>query len=202
MNKIKIISVDFQKDFTSEKWICYEPRKSVKFIKETLIPFLRDKGIKISEIISDYRLPRFWGSLNLCVPGNFGFESEIPEDIKSEKIWIKSENSPIWTRKNVGKANKTPGLTYQDPKAFKQWIESEIWPPKNVEEVILIGLTIDRCVLCAAQELKRHGYKVKVLEEAVDAYSGSQKEKKQIINSPPLTNWAKGISWKMFKERL
>ncbi len=198
MNKIKIISVDFQKDFTPEKWIYYEPRKSVKFIKETLIPFLRDKGIKIS----DYRLPRSWRSLNLCVPGNFGFKSEIPEDVKLEKIWIKSENSPIWTRKNIRKANKTPGLTYQDPKAFKQWIESEIWPLKNVEEVIFIGLTIDRWVLCTAQELKWQGYKVKILEEAVDAYSGSQKEKKQIINSPPLTNWAKGISWKMLKERL
>ena len=32
--KTKIISIDFQKDFTAEGGICYKPRPSVDFVKK------------------------------------------------------------------------------------------------------------------------------------------------------------------------
>ena len=78
-----IIAIDFQKDFTSKKGIAYEKRKSVNFIKNTLIKYLRKNKITISEIISDYRQPRPGDRGDLCRPGEKGFKSEIPKDIKN-----------------------------------------------------------------------------------------------------------------------
>lgn len=199
MSRIKIISVDFQKDFTSKEGICYKPRRSVKFVKETLVPFLRKHNIKIAEIISDYRQPRPGDTGDLCHPGEDGYESEIPGDVKNRNIWIKCMNSPVWIRKNIGLANKKPGLPYQDSYAFNKWLKKVVG---NANEVVLFGLTIDCCVFCTAQELSWRGYKVLILEEAVDSYSGNQQEKKQIIYNPPLTNWAKAISWKTLRCKL
>jgi len=202
MSKIKIIAVDLQKDFTSKGGICYNPRKSVKFVKEIFIPFLRKNNIKVAEIVSDYRQPRPGDRGNLCHPGKKGYESEIPNDVKLKNIWIKCMNSPIWTRKNIGLANKKPGLPYENPKAFDKWLNKVIGKPEIGMEVVLIGLTVDCCVLCMAQELSWRGYKIKILEEAVDTYSGSSQEKKQILSNPPLTNWAKSISWKTLGGKL
>ena len=202
MSKIKIISVDFQKDFTAKGGICYEPRPSVAFIKEILVPFLRENNIKISEIISDYRSPRPGGRDDCCHPGKRGYESEIPKDIKYENVWVKSMNSHVWTRKNAGLAGKKPGIPYQNPNSFNRWLEKSIGKPKDVDEIVLIGLTIDCCVLCTAQELEWRGYTVKILEEAVDSYSGNQKEKKQILHNQPLENWAKTISWKKLQKKV
>ena len=80
--KTKIISIDFQKDFTAEGGICHKPRPSVDFVKNTLVPYLTEKKIKIAEIISDYRQPRPGGRGNCCRPGEWGYESEIPESAK------------------------------------------------------------------------------------------------------------------------
>ena len=49
--KIKIISVDFQKDYTARGGICYKPRPAVDFVKNTFIPYLKENNIKIAEII-------------------------------------------------------------------------------------------------------------------------------------------------------
>jgi len=108
-------------------------------------------------------------------------------------------NSPIWIRKNIGNPKNKPGLPYQDTKKFTRWLNTTIGKPTDVDEVILIGLTIDCCVFCTAQELK-WGYKVRILKEAVYAYSGNQKEKIQILNNKPLRNWAKHIMWNEFKK--
>jgi len=202
MSRIKFISVDFQNDFSSKGGICYKPRQSVEFVKNTLVPFLREHNIKIAEIISDYRQPRRRDTGNCCHPGEWGYESEIPQDVKLKAVWIKCLNSPVWTRKNIGLANKKPGLPFQDPIAFNKWIEKNVGKPENVDEVVLIGLTVDCCVLCTAQELNWRGYNVKILEEAVDAYSGNPQEKKQILNNVPLANWAKAVSWKVLKGKL
>ena len=199
---IKIISVDMQKEFSAEGGKHYMPHESVKFIKDTLIPFLRENKLKVAEIISDYRQPRPGDLDDSTRPGENGYESEIPEDVKIKKIWIKCMNSPIWTRKNIGKANKKPGIPYHDPKAFGKWLDSTIGKPEEVNEVVLIGLTIDCCVFCTAQELKWRGYTVKILQEAVDVYSADQKEKEIILNNPPLLNWAKTISWEKLKLNL
>ncbi|MBU1252091.1 MAG: isochorismatase family protein [Nanoarchaeota archaeon] len=201
MNKIKIISVDFQKDFTSKEGICFRPRKSVRFVKETLVPFLNKNNIKIAEIISDYRQPRPGDRGDCCHPGKEGYESEVPKEVKIKPSWIKCMNSPIWTRRNIGIKDAKPGIPYQDSKKFNQWLSKTIGKPKE-KEVILIGLTTDCCVLCTAQELSWRGYKVRILEEATDTYSGKEKEKAQLLKNPPLINWTKSISWKELKEIL
>lgn len=126
MTKIKILSVDFQKDFTSEGGLHFKPRQSVKFVKETLVPFLRKEGIKITEIISDYRQPKPRSKRNTCCPGTWGYESEIPEDIKLNDIWIKCMNSPLWVRENIGIPNTQAGFPYQDVSAFNSWLKKNI----------------------------------------------------------------------------
>jgi nicotinamidase-related amidase len=200
--KIKIISVDLQKEFSAEGGKHYRPHSNVDFIKKTLIPFLRKNKIKIAEIISDYRQPRPGDLDDSTRPGEEGYISEIPEDIKLKNGWIKCMNSPIWTRKNIGNPNKKPGLPYQDPESFTKWLNSTIGKPEKVDAVVLIGLTIDCCVFCIAQELTWRAYKVQILKEAVDVYSGNPQEKELILNNRPLLNWAKVISWNELKKKL
>ena len=195
--KIKIISIDFQKDFTAEGGICYKPRQSVDFVKNTLVPYLENKNLKIAEIISDYRQPRPGDRGDCCHPGEYGYESEISESAKENNVWIKCMNSPIWVRDNIGDPTKQPGIPYQDPKKFSEWIEKVIGKPEDTE-VVLVGLTLDCCVLCTAQELNFRGYKVKILKEAVDAYSGEQSEKESLCKTP-VENWADVISWEEFQ---
>jgi len=202
MPNIKIISVDFQKEFSAPCGKHYRPHSNVDFIKNVLVPFLRKRGIKIAEIISDYRQPRPSDVGGSSRPGEEGYVSEIPEDVKLKNVWVKCMNSPIWTRKNIGVPDKEPGLPYQDPEAFTEWLNSTIGRPEKVDEVVLIGLTLDCCVFCVAQELKWHGYNVKILREAVDVYSGKPEETKMILSNPPLLNWAKVISWDELRESL
>lgn len=202
MKRIKIICVDFQNDFTSKGGDCYRPRKSVSFVNNIIVPYFRKKKIKVAEIVSDYRTPRPGDERDLCHPDEWGYESGIPSDIKLSNVWVKCMNSPIWTRKNIGVAGKKPGLPFQDPKLFGKWLEKTIGTPKSVDEVILMGLTVDCCVFCTAQELRWRGYNVRILEEGVDTASGSLKEKKHILNNAPLANWAKPISWKELKKQL
>ena len=199
---MKFISVDFQKDFSSERGKHFKKRISVKFVKEVLIPYLIEHKIKIAEIISDYRLPRPADPDDSCRAGEWGYESEIPEDIKLRPIWVKCMNSPIWTRKNIGNSEKEAGLPYQDPEAFTNWANKLMGKPSDSDEVILFGLTADCCVFCTAQELSWRGYHVKVLAEGVSTYSGSEQEKKMILNNPPFTNWAEVISWGDLKRKL
>lgn len=195
MPKAKLISVDMQKDFTSKRGKHYQPRFSVDFVKETVIPFLNMFNIKTSEIISDYRQPRPGDLDDSCNPGKWGYKSEIPEQVKNLDIWIKCMNSPIWVRENIGMADKNPGLLYQDPEKFTKWLESQVGAPNSPERIILFGLTLDCCVLCTAQELKYRGYRVNILEEGTDTYSGKLDEKLYLLNNPPLTNWIKSIKW-------
>lgn len=195
MPNIKIISVDLQKEFSAEGGKHYRPHSSVAFIKETLIPFLRSKNIKIAEIISDYRQPRPGDLDDSTRPGEWGYESEIPDDVKQNTIWIKCMNSPIWTRENIGDPAKKPGLPYQDTQAFTAWLNKVIGRPDEVDMVVLIGLTADCCVFCTAQELRFRGYTVRMLEEGVDVLSGDPDEKKMILSNRPFLNWAKLITW-------
>ena len=102
-------------------------------------------------------------------------------------------NSPIWLRDNIDDPTKQPGIPYQDPKKFSEWTEKVIGKPEDTE-VVLVGLTLDCCVLCTAQEFSFRGYKVKILKEAVDAYSGEQNEKEALCKTP-VENWADVINW-------
>ena len=202
MKPIKFISVDFQKDFSAQGGKHYRPRASVEFVKEILVPYLQRNNIKVAEIISDYRLPRPADPDDSCRPGEWGYESEIPDDLKIKPIWIKCMNSPIWVRKNIGNPNKKPGIPYQDPGKFTRWTNKILGKPEELASVVLFGLTSDCCVFCTTQELSWRGFNVKVLTEGVATYSGNEKEKLMILQNPPFTNWAKAISWTTLKTEL
>jgi nicotinamidase-related amidase len=190
------LCVDLQNDFTSPEGLAYKDRPSVGFIKDNLIPYFEENSIKTAEIISDYRQPRPGDRGDCCHPGEWGYDSIIPKQIKKKPIWVKCMNSPIWTREGIGNMSITPEIPYQDGNLFQEWLDDVLGPMNKEIEVILFGLTIDCCVLSTAQELNWRGYKVKILQEAVDTYSGDQKEKKMILDNTPLANWASVISWK------
>ncbi len=199
---IKVISVDFQKEFSAPGGKHFRPHPNVDFIKDILVPYFRKHNIKVAEIISDYRQPRPGDHDGSTRPGEEGYVSEIPDDVKLKNVWIKCMNSPIWTREHIGDPSKQPGLPYQDPRAFTNWLSKTIGTPNDVDEVVLIGLTVDCCVLCTAQELDFRGYNVKILKEAVDVYSGNPQEKEMIINNYPLKNWANVITWDELQKSL
>ena len=201
-NKVRIISVDSQKEFSLQSGNHYKSRKSVGFIKNTLVPYLRKENIKIAEIISDYRQPRPGDRDDSTRPGELGYESEIPDDVKIKPQWIKCMNSPIWIRNNIGNPNKKPGIPYQDSESFTKWLDKVVGKPNSLDAVILIGLTADCCVFCTSQELSWRGYNVKVLSEGVATYSGSEKEKEMILSNPPFTNWAEAINLSNLKKML
>jgi nicotinamidase-related amidase len=197
----KFLCVDFQKDFSAEGARCFQKRPCVDFIKTELVPYFRDNGLQLAEIISDYRLPRPGDEFECLVPGTWGYESEIPSDVKAAEVWIKSMNSPVWIREHRGDASRPGGIPYPDPLSFSGWLKRVIGLPQEVEQVILIGLTLDCCVLCTAQELSFRAYPVKFLIEGVDAFSGSPVEKQTLFNSPA-SNWGQPISWAQAKEAL
>lgn len=197
MQRVKIVSVDFQKDFSAAGGRCYRARPCVDFIKGVLVPYLREHSLSVAEIVSDYRLPRPGDQFECCVPGKEGYESEIPGDVKHPKVWIKCMNSPVWVRESGGVADKPAGIPYPDPAAFTEWLRATVGAPQDTREIVLIGLTLDCCVLCTAQELSFRGYQVRFLVEAVDTYSGSAEEKLAILRTP-LSNWGQPISWEQF----
>lgn len=197
---MKIISVDFQKEFSAQGGRCYVPRPCIPFIKEVLVPFVRERGFKIAEIISDYRLPRQGSSFHACVPGTEGYESEIPTDVKYQDVWVKALSSPGWIREHGGAADKEPGLPYADPKGFSLWLERTVGAPAEDSELILVGLTIDCCVLSVLEELRYRGYQASVLYEGVDTYSGASQEKDFLIEKV-VPYWGKALSWDELKAR-
>lgn len=197
--KYKLIAIDIQNDFATSGGKHYTPKPSVEFLKKEIFPFLKSNNIKIAEIISDYRLPRPGDEDNSCNPGTWGYESVVPKELVNS-TWIKCMNSPLWTRENIGDADHKPGLPYQDPERFGNWLQENIG---NREDVIpvLFGLTIDCCVMSTAQELNWRGYHPIIIKEAVDHYSGDQDKKNQVLETP-VSNWAKVIGWDSIKKEL
>jgi nicotinamidase-related amidase len=197
--KYEFVLVDLQNDFATEGGKFYSPKPSVNFLNETLFPFLKEKGVQINEIVSDYRQPRPGDRGDCCHPGSWGYESLLPSELR-KSLWIKCMNSPIWVRENIGIVDKEPGLPYQDIEGFTRWLDENIGLPKDVTP-ILIGLTIDCCVLSTAQELSWRGYSPIVLSEGVDHASGKLEDKDKIFETP-LTNWADVINWSDLKNRI
>ncbi len=109
-------------------------------------------------------------------------------------------HSPIWVRENGGVAATPPGEPYQDPMGFTNWLVTVVGLPQENHIIVLIGLTLDCCVLCTAQELFFRGYQVRFLVEAVDSYNGSSEEKQSLFNTP-LANWGKAVSWQNIRNR-
>ncbi|MFA5157873.1 MAG: hypothetical protein WC451_01615 [Patescibacteria group bacterium] len=197
--KYKILAIDIQNDFATEGGKHYTHKPSVDFLKSKILPFLKEKGIKIAEIVSDYRQPRPGDADESCVPGTWGYESVVPKEFVGGQ-WIKCMNSPIWTRDNAGDTSKEPGLPRQDTIGFGKWLEENIGKPSEVTPV-LIGLTIDCCVLSTAQELNWRGHYPVVVKEGVDHYTGKQEMKEKIFETP-LPNWADAVDWEEIKNKL
>jgi nicotinamidase-related amidase len=195
---MKIVSVDFQKEFCAAGGRGYVPRPCVAFIKDVLVPFVRERGFRIAEIVSDYRLPRQGGGFHACVPGTQGYESEIPGDVKYENVWVKAFASPTWVREHGGDPGREPGLPYPDPQAFSGWLRQTIGLPSEDSGVVLIGLTVDCCVLSVLEELRYRGYQASVLIEGVDTYSGDADEKDLLLKKV-VPYWGKAVSWEALK---
>lgn len=198
--KYEFIAVDLQNDFTTEGGKWYTPKPSIKFIKDKLFPFLREKGIKVNEIISDYRKPRIGHRGHGCYPGTFGYESILPEDLRKSQ-WIKAMNSPVWVRDNIGQVDKEPGVPYQDPEKFSKWIAENIGELDDVTPV-LFGLTVDCCVLSVAQEFCWRGMRPIIIIEATDHSSGREEDKIAVLEKSALRWWSTPMHWEEFKSKL
>lgn len=194
MKGIELISVDMQYDFTRKGGNAYEIRPSVRFVLDEMTPCLRERDIRIHEIISDYRQPRPGDPREICIPGTWGYTSEIPDDLKDPDVWIKCLNSPSWTRKNAGipgSCSEPPGPYHRE---FSRWLEGRAGPP-GLNDIVLFGLTLDCCILCTAQDIRFRGYDVLILVEGTDTRSGDAAEKEYLLANPPLVYWAKPVGW-------
>lgn len=197
--KYEFISVDLQNDFASEGGRHYRPRPSVHFLAEIAFPYLKEHVMKINEIISDYRAPRPGYSGKGCEPGTWGYESIVPREIV-KSVWIKSQNSPLWSRDNIGLLDKEPGWPKQDVAGFSTWLTENVGDPEDIVPVVC-GLTIDCCVLSLLQELRWRGYSPLVLKEGVDHYDGTIESKEMALKST-VHNWGKEITWEDLKKKL
>lgn len=194
---LHILSVDFQNEFAAEGGALYSPRPSVPFICDTLVPFAQARGHTIAEIVSDYRSTEPGGSSS-CVPGQWGYQSLIPADVKRPSVWVKAMPSPSWVREGAGQADQTPGAPYPDPNAFSAWLTATIGAPAADQTVILIGLMLEICVLSTLQELTYRGYKAKVLLEGTDTYAGTEAQKQHLFDAL-FPFWGEGITWAELK---
>ncbi len=193
-----IVSVDLQNDFCTEGGVLYRPRPCVPFIIDRLIPFVRERGYRIAEIISDYRATEPKTGTSTCVPGQWGYQSLVPAEVKHPSVWVKAAPSPGWTRAGAGQENQLPGQPYPAPDAFSAWLAAVIGAPSADQEIILVGLMLEICVLSTLQELKYRGYQVKVLCEGVDTYSGSA-EQKSMLFGILFPFWGQAFSWAQMK---
>lgn len=198
---MKVISVDFQRDFVSEGGQHLQNQPCIPFIKKVFVPFVRQHGYRIAEIISDYRLTPPQTGESVCVPGEWGYESEIPSDIKGSPVWVKAETNPSWIRSGGGSPASEPRKPYPDPTAFSEWLSATIGPPDEDNPVLLIGLALEICVLCTMQELKFRGYSVRILFEGVDTYSGELQQKQHFLETL-FPYWGQTVRWEDFQQQL
>lgn len=191
---ITILSVDLQNDFCTAGGVHYQSRSCVPFITNIVLPFVRKRGHTVVEIISDYRATESETGPSVCVPGQWGYQSLIPLDVKHPRVWVKAEPSPAWVREGAGQASQLPGVPYPAPDAFSAWLTTTVGPPTPHQQIILIGLTLEICVISTLQELHHRGYHVKVLFEGVDTYSGNL-EQKRVLFDTLFPFWGQPISW-------
>jgi hypothetical protein len=129
MMPINILAVDLQNDFASEGGALYSPRPCVPFMRDTLLPFVRKRGYPIAEIVSDYRATEPETGAAVCVPGQWGYQSIIPFDLKHPQVWVKAEPSPAWVRHGGGQADQLACPPYPDPNGFSVWLAATLGPP-------------------------------------------------------------------------
>ena len=156
---INLLCVDYQYDFCKSGGRFYQERPCHQFIDDVLVPYFLKKQIKISEIISDYSLPRPSSNLAYCVPRSWGYKSGIPSSLIKNTQWIKAMKSPEWIR--------AQGTPLAQPEAFTAWLELNFGPASN-QHIIVFGLTLDCCVLNTVMQLYFRGYRSSILVEATD----------------------------------
>ena len=161
---------------------------------------MKKNGIRAGEIISDYSSPRPGNREDCCRPGEWGYNSLIPSHLKKNPVWVKCMNSPVWIRGKSAGSKKTAVMPLPDPEKFTRWLTDTAGKPGEVRPVV-IGLTIDCCVLSTVQELSWRGYRPIVLKEGVDAASGKIKERDAILNLV-IKNWAEIMTWPGLKKLL
>jgi nicotinamidase-related amidase len=191
---VHFLSVDLQNEFTSEGGALYRPRACVPFLRDTFFPFVHARSYTIAEIISDYRATEPGSGASTCVPGTWGYQSLVPADLRHPSVWVKAEPSPAWTRAGAGHAEQLPGVPYPAPDAFGTWLAATIGPPTAHQEIILVGLMLEICVLSTLQELKYRGYRAQVLFEGVDTFSGGVAQK-QVLFETLFPFWGQGVRW-------
>lgn len=201
-SNVSLLCIDLQNDFSSNGGSFYKERPSVQFATDILFPYLMERKQLVAEVISDYRQPRPGDDRDCCRPGEWGYESILPPSLRKGKQWIKSMNSPVWTRNGIGDPESEPGEPYPDPNDFGEWLNKHVGPRDHIDTVIVFGLTVDCCVLAAVQELRWRGYNVRVLEEATDLRSGDQEEKAKFLSNPPFTFWGSSIRFDEFQRML
>jgi nicotinamidase-related amidase len=103
--------------------------------------------------------------------------------VKHNWIWVKAETSPSWIREGGGKPAAVPGEPYPAPHDFSEWLATTVGPPTQAQEIVLIGLMLEICVLCTLQELRYRGYQARVLFKGVDTYAGAEKQKRLLFET-------------------
>jgi nicotinamidase-related amidase len=196
------LSVDLQNDFASEGGMYYVPGEAMGFIRDVLVPFMRERSLEALEIISDYRQPRKGDPRDCCRPGEWGFISNLPDDIRKGKRWVKAMNSPVWTRKGAGDPNVIPEEPYQDPDDFGRWLTDNLGAPEGQRNIIVFGLTLDRCVLSTVMELSWRGYRPVVLTEATDLSNGDPAGKNMFLRSIPFIHWGETMTFNDLKRTI
>ena len=197
---VVIVAVDIQDEVTQPSGKMYNPaRESWKFLREIFFPYCLSLGILIRDLVSDYRLPRSGDEFHACDPSSKGFRSSIHPAILHPRKWVKSKNLCVWTRVDAGRIEEVDTDPYEphaDVVGFERWAHRVLGKPgENV--VVLIGYTLECCVLATAMWLSHMGYSVKILEEGVDTNSGTPESKKAVFDFVLGENgWAEPIQWK------
>ena len=197
---MRLISVDMQNDFASSGGSHYGGQPCTEFVTHTALPFLHTHGLPVAEIVSDYRTTGGSPEDETCAPGQWGYESTSPSDMRRAEPWVKASISPTWVRDGGGDASAVPGHPRSDPTGFTNWLRTAIGPPDSETPVVLVGLLLEVCVLASLIEIKLRGHPVAVLVEGVDAADGDQQRKRELLDT--LTGfWGAPISWSQFTAR-
>lgn len=197
--RVQLMSVDFQNDFVAPGGAHYGGHPCVEFITSTLVPFARANGIRLAEIVSDYRSPRADDAGTTCIPGRWGYESAIPRDLTLVAPWVKASISPTWVRDGGGHKDLLPGPARPDPLGFRGWLSAAIGPPSHERPVVLVGLMLEVCVLATLIEVSLRGYPTRVLTEGVDRADGDQRRKSELL-ATLASFWGPPVTWNEFMD--
>lgn len=189
-----LVSVDFQNDFVSPGGVHYAGQPCVEFVLGTAVPFAREHGIPVAEIVSDYRSLGGDADDATCVPGQWGYESVIPTDVKPAEPWVKASIAPTWVRDGGGRADAVPGPSRPDPAGFATWLDATIGPPERGGPIVVFGLMLEVCVLASLIELHLRGYPAAVLVEGVDTYDGDARRKTEFLDTLA-GYWGQPVTW-------